>query len=584
MDGMATFLLGGAVGVALGYLASRKRAHRSVTGTAGQSLEAPSIQTAPTEAPSVEAPPQVSAHEAPPVEAPSVEAPPVETSPQTLAHGTPSVEALPIEVPVYEGAVSLQEVVPEEVFGAAGVVEAPVDEEAMVEEGTVEDFSAEGVTAEAPAGWEDAGEVSADTPAVWGEEVIESPPIEEGEVIEPSALPEPMDGQVLEEAVEMPAAHGEVSMPEPVVAEGPVEETAEQVSEVVGDATPAAIDEVVETPDIGVIEEHLPWGLGQAEVKSESVEAQEPLGLAGVDIAEIEFVDLGAFETLKEEVAEPEAVESPFSSREDTVEVDVTAKPDTSPGVDISIEADTPSEADAPLEVDALTETGAFTETDELTEPDAPTGTDTAIGPDASLKVDVPAGDDVSPVASLAPVTSGTPPSVSPVDDLKARIEETRRRIRRELERPFVSVDEIEHTQDWVTSPVVPVVEESVEPQSVEPQPVEPQPVESDVIEPSLAEPEPQESVATVTVAGGFVSGGAAEEEAGEVADYASMKNRIEVTRSRLKAKAFDAMMAGESALLSREPEDVQPRKPVTPAIDSEIDQTIETSLREQED
>jgi len=56
------------------------------------------------------------------------------------------------------------------------------------------------------------------------------------------------------------------------------------------------------------------------------------------------------------------------------------------------------------------------------------------------------------------------------------------------------------------------------------------------------------------------------------------------VTRSRLKAKAFDAMMAGESALLSREPEDVQPRKPVTPAIDSEIDQTIETSLREQED
>ncbi len=38
-----------------------------------------------------------------------------------------------------------------------------------------------------------------------------------------------------------------------------------------------------------------------------------------------------------------------------------------------------------------------------------------------------------------------------------------------------------------------------------------------------------------------------------EPVDYDSMKSRIESTRSRLKAKAFDAMMTGEAALLGRD-------------------------------
>jgi hypothetical protein len=65
--------------------------------------------------------------------------------------------------------------------------------------------------------------------------------------------------------------------------------------------------------------------------------------------------------------------------------------------------------------------------------------------------------------------------------------------------------------------------------------------------------------------------------------DYDSMKDRIETTRSRLKAKAFDAMMTGESALLGRDLAGTDRSQPNMPGVDSDIDQTIETSLREEE-
>ena len=69
-----------------------------------------------------------------------------------------------------------------------------------------------------------------------------------------------------------------------------------------------------------------------------------------------------------------------------------------------------------------------------------------------------------------------------------------------------------------------------------------------------------------------------------EPVDYDSMRSRIEVTRSRLKAKAFDAMMTGEAALLGRDTEDAEHRRKVTPAVDSEVNETIESSLREELD
>jgi hypothetical protein len=61
------------------------------------------------------------------------------------------------------------------------------------------------------------------------------------------------------------------------------------------------------------------------------------------------------------------------------------------------------------------------------------------------------------------------------------------------------------------------------------------------------------------------------------------MKARIELTRSRLKAKAFDAMMAGESALLGRDEEEIATAAKRTVTFDSEIEQTVDNTLREED-
>jgi hypothetical protein len=73
------------------------------------------------------------------------------------------------------------------------------------------------------------------------------------------------------------------------------------------------------------------------------------------------------------------------------------------------------------------------------------------------------------------------------------------------------------------------------------------------------------------------------EPSAQEPVDYDSMKSRIESTRSRLKAKAFDAMMAGESALLGRDTDDGTRASNKIDGVDDDLDQTIETSLSEEE-
>ncbi len=148
---------------------------------------------------------------------------------------------------------------------------------------------------------------------------------------------------------------------------------------------------------------------------------------------------------------------------------------------------------------------------------------------------------------------------IPPVDDLKARIEETRRRIRQELEQPFMSADEAEAPDDdWTTAPAVPVIGEAA------------------VKEPAVAE-----SVESLVDSMSFDAD--AEMAPEEPVDYDSMKVRIEGVRSRLKAKAFDAMMSGESSLLGRDEENAGHRRQVLPDVDSEVSETIESSLREEE-
>ncbi len=59
--------------------------------------------------------------------------------------------------------------------------------------------------------------------------------------------------------------------------------------------------------------------------------------------------------------------------------------------------------------------------------------------------------------------------------------------------------------------------------------------------------------------------------------DQAAMRRRIEETRARLKAKAFDAMMSGEAALLSRD----SGEKPVPTADDIKLDDDVESTIDE---
>jgi hypothetical protein len=163
-------------------------------------------------------------------------------------------------------------------------------------------------------------------------------------------------------------------------------------------------------------------------------------------------------------------------------------------------------------------------------------------------------------------------PVPTPADDLKARIEETRRRIRRELEQPFIVGAGVAAAE--AGSPEFePVIGEAL---AVEPLAEGEAGVEAEeAAAPAVGEAEPSESAAADEHPP--VSGD------GLGVDYEAMRGRIEETRSRLKAKAFDAMMTGESALLGRDPGDAGVKLPAPTDVDGEIGKTIDSTLREEE-
>lgn len=110
---------------------------------------------------------------------------------------------------------------------------------------------------------------------------------------------------------------------------------------------------------------------------------------------------------------------------------------------------------------------------------------------------------------------------------------------------------------------------------------VPPEPVAEPVAEPTVAAelaPSVAESPAPPAQPVG------AEEEAAEsseesVVDQAEMRRRIEETRSRLKAKAFDAMASGESALLGREVAEQTSPVDVDEPLDDDVRAVIDKSL-----
>jgi hypothetical protein len=92
----------------------------------------------------------------------------------------------------------------------------------------------------------------------------------------------------------------------------------------------------------------------------------------------------------------------------------------------------------------------------------------------------------------------------------------------------------------------------------------------------AVAEPEPVVEPAPMVDEAPAEQPAEASREGGSI-DQAEMRQRIEETRARLKAKAFDAMMSGEAALLSRD----SGEKPVPTADDIKFDNDVESTIDE---
>ena len=77
----------------------------------------------------------------------------------------------------------------------------------------------------------------------------------------------------------------------------------------------------------------------------------------------------------------------------------------------------------------------------------------------------------------------------------------------------------------------------------------------------------------------GRAEAAAAPEAAPVPIDQADMRRRIEETRNRLKAKAFDAMASGEAALLSRDAEGSSVPDGTDVPLDDEVARAVDRSL-----
>jgi len=189
-----------------------------------------------------------------------------------------------------------------------------------------------------------------------------------------------------------------------------------------------------------------------------------------------------------------------------------------------------------------------------------------------------------------------------PAEDLLTRIEATRAALAADLAAPFGGEPGEAATPDAqtagsLTAAAAPTdVSPSTEPAQVAPSLEEEGPSVAEA--PALAaEPPPAsdsavpaaEETETPSAAADLAPAAAAAQaehlapsgaplEGGTI-DQAEMRRRIEETRARLKAKAFDAMMSGESALLRHgtgtRPVPTAPDTRVEPEIDSTIDKSL---------
>ncbi|GAB4249630.1 MAG: hypothetical protein Kow00122_07120 [Thermoleophilia bacterium] len=224
---------------------------------------------------------------------------------------------------------------------------------------------------------------------------------------------------------------------------------------------------------------------------------------------------------------------------------------------------------------------------------EAPTGTEPLIRAEPLISTEPPTGTE-APTGTEPPTGTAVTPPLAPAD-LKARIEETRRRIQRELEHPFgepslagpsdgfgVAAEAARWTAG--TAEGESAVLEEPEAEELEPPPVVLEPAAEPDIQP-VAAPARFDVEAEVESLMAEEEKGPAAGHSGPVFDHEAMRRRIEETRNRLKAKAFDAMMSGEAALLARNSRSVPETPGVghSPAVDEEVDETIESTLTEED-
>jgi hypothetical protein len=458
----------------------------------------------------------------------------------------------------------------EPVFVPEPVVEAEVEPEPVVEAGPEPVAEAEPVFVPEPVVEAEAEPVVEAEP----EPVVEAEPVFVPEpVVEAEAEPEPVVEAEPEPVVEAEA--------EPVVeaeAEPVVEAEAEPVVE-------AEAEPVVEAEAEPVVE---------AEAEPEPVVEAEPEPVAPDE-------DLRArIEETKADVATE--IQKPFQVAEEP-----TAAPALEPVVAPAVEAE-PEPDRATLEAN-LGFVGASSALEEPGERSAGFADESPGAIDISAVVsddsaphgetppaDVPASE--APIVTLVP-ESQTPvadsqpaPSydVWPADPVPATFEPE---LVEEPAAESASAEPVapEATEAPVTSeapvaaepleaPVEPVVAEApvvAEPVEIPVAPVEAEPVVAE----APVEAEPVVAEAPVAAESLRADESAPEEPGDEVPlgniDQAEMRRRIEETRARLKAKAFDAMMSGEAALLARD----SGEKPVPRGADVPVDHDVAETLDE---
>jgi len=441
-----------------------------------------------------------------------------------------------------------------------------------------------------------------------------------------AAEPEPLESEVLEDAVPEPimdeppaatAAPEETPVAEPLVS---FEDAAAIFQP--APAEQAAPESYFEPLVVEPLEETVALEPDPAEPLVEEVAPSEPAPLAGPEEAAVSVI------------GEPASYSPPdfpwTAAAVSDMAVPVAAE--------VKEESFEPAPEEEPIAAEPLDEA--------IPEPAPEPAAEAAPEPAAEGAPEPPTGLITEPEPEPEPEISlegaGAPALEAMVPaDLKARIEETRRRIQRELEQPFgggaggperddvltgmtaaaqavpaqaapaeaTPLPEIhlaaepepailprEMNETPPLQPVAVATPESTEPQaleSVEAAPLEetPQSVAAlpETLPAAVAEPAADEASATSSGNGSSaptVDSVALETEPEAAAegdfDHDAMRRRIEETRNRLKAKAFDAMMSGEGALLGREGAATRPEV-VQVQVDSEVERTIESTLTEED-